>query len=258
MAQQNANTNEARRKQLGDAAIARASVSAGRPVKMDVETLDPVTGKKTKVQVLMNPSTGEAVTADGRPFKDSAALDRAMGAMNQDAQLGAAEANDLRLIEEQFKSGSIVPTKGQTPMQALDNARNEVRQIYAARRGALAFAQLDEGEKATTLRKMADASGKDAEQIASLVGADPKYVKSVLASGAKAEGLPPALKSGSARKADPLQSAYEDWQNAKGSWTTDWFRQRGPGAAQAERSGSSLHGNVTQSIRQVKGRLYGF
>lgn len=195
VAQQNASTNEAYRRQMGAAAGARAGGAggAGKPVKMDVETLDPVTGRKAKVQVLVNPATGEAVTADGRPFKDSVALDRAMGRMDQDARISAAEANDLQLVEAAFKGGQLMPQPGQNPMQALEAARNEVRQGYAMQRGRSAFAGLDAQERVETVRAMAQASGKKPEEIAALVGADPEFVRQALKGAPKASGLAPRM-----------------------------------------------------------------
>ncbi len=233
VAQQNANTNEAYRRDTANAALQRAnnagSGPAARPVKMDVETLDPITGKKSKVVVLLNPATGEATTADGKPFKDSAALDRAMGRMDENARFDAAEANDLQLLEAQFKAGLLVPGKGQSPMQALEAARNEVRQMWASRRGAAEFSRLDNGEKVDTLRRMAAASGKAPAKLAPLVGADPKFVAEALKGTTKAGGLPPVKRTAPPRSA--LEQAYDEWQAAKPSW----FQQRTPTSEARER-----------------------
>jgi hypothetical protein len=248
VAQQNANTNEAYRLQMGAAAGARAAggsggVGGGRPVKMDVETLDPVTGKKTKVQVLLDPRTGEAATADGRPFRDSAALDRAMGRMDQDARMSAAEANDLQLVESAFKSNQLIPQRGESPMAALEAARAEVRQRYAVKRGHIAFADLGADEKAQTVRDMAKSSGKKPEEIAALVGADPEFVRNAV-KGSKTTkgGLPPLMTSAPSQKSE-LQQAYDDWMAAK----PGFLSLPTPTSAQRERDAEARYTELLRS-----------
>ena len=232
VAQQNADTNEAYRRQLGTAAGARASGargtagSSGKPVKMDVQTLDPVTGKSTKVQVIMDPATGNARTADGKPFTDSEALDRAMGRMSAESRIAAAEANDLQLLESQVKSGLI-------PFDQLDAARAKVRASYEPQRARLAFSGLDEQEKIAAVRDAVGAGGKP-EAVAAALGVTPEYVKNAVGSQPRKSSMAPSMAApqttGLKLRKGELQQAYDDWQAAK----PGWFRQETPTSRQKE------------------------
>lgn len=233
VAQQNAASQEAYRREMAAASGLRAANSGGRggaggaggggkPIKMDVQTTDPVTGKSVKVQVLMNPATGEAVTADGRPFKDSAALDRAMGRMNEEQQMSAAENQELGMVAAMAKAGQLPPGPGQSPMDAYEAAQNQVRLKFQKQRAASAFSGMDEAEQTRTVLGMAQASGKSAPEIAALVGASPQFVQQALDSvkPKKAAGLigpksaPPAAGPDTSREAQ-LKAAHRAWMDAK-------------------------------------------
>lgn len=165
----NANSMAAYRNAAGAAAGARG---AGKPVKMSVTTTDEITGKPTKVEVFVDPTTHKATTADGRPFEDSKALDRAMGVWDKNARLDAAEANDLQLIEGQVRGGHM-------PMDQLEAGRDAIRMRYEVQRAQLAFKDMSPDERTGAIRQLAGSGAKPAD-VAKALGVSVETVNSAL------------------------------------------------------------------------------
>lgn len=168
---------------------APGSGAANRPMKVDVPIVDPATGKTNKVPIIVHRGANNEIVAkypDGRPFTDTAAIDRAFGNMDALGRIDAEAQRDLTVEYERYKSGASTPEDFQAAKQRVA----AWRQTRIAQHEFSGYTPEERAEAVTSMLK----SGRRPEAIIATFGVtadEIKAAKKQIQAGGKQGITPP-------------------------------------------------------------------